>query len=165
MAGVVAGVGRGITVWFVADTHFGEQPRTRQRLSGMDAGTLDELMMERWRATVAAGDDVWHLGDVGRDWQRLADLPGTKHLIFGNTDKARTRMAASPVFASTAERRILPTRAGPLFLIHIPEQAGDAPPGMVVHGHHHHRDPKPGQRSVSVDRTGWAPIALDALLV
>lgn len=35
---------------------------------------------------------------------------------------------------------------------------------MVVHGHHHHRDPKPGQRSASADRTGWAPIALDALM-
>lgn len=154
-----------MTTWFIADTHFGEQPKTRQRLSGMDAAALDALMMKRWRATVAEDDVVWHLGDVGRDWQRLADLPGTKHLIFGNTDKAQARMAASPIFASTANNHVLVTDVGPLFLIHIPEQAGDTPPGMVVHGHHHHRDPKAGQISVSVDRTGWTPIALDALLV
>ncbi len=153
-----------MTIWFIADTHFGEQPKTRQRLSGMDADTLDALMVEGWRATVADDDVVWHLGDVSRDWERLVDLPGTKHLIFGNTDKARVRMAASPIFASTADRHVLATDAGPLFLIHIPEQAGDAPAGMVVHGHHHHRDPKPCQRSVSVDRSNWAPVALDTLL-
>ena len=40
-----------MTIWFTADTHFGEQPRARQRAAGLSADGLDELIARRWRET------------------------------------------------------------------------------------------------------------------
>lgn len=155
-----------MTIWFTADTHFGEQPRTRHKASGLPADALDVLIEQRWRERVADGDTVWHLGDVGKDWQRLADLPGTKHLILGNCDAAPKKMAASPIFASLGQsHRLALPDGGSLYLIHIPEQALDRPANDVVHGHHHHRTPRPGHRSVSVDRIDWGRVSLEELLL
>lgn len=153
-----------MTVWFIADTHFGEQAGRRQKASGLTAQELDALIEQRWREHIAEGDAIWHLGDVGKDWRRLADLPGTKNLILGNGDIESRKMVTSGIFASVAMSHRLPVDGGFLFLIHIPEQALDQPAKEVVHGHHHARQPLPGHRSVSVDRTDWAPIRLEDLL-
>ena len=40
-----------MTIWFTADTHFGEQPRARQRAAGFSADGLDVLIARRWRET------------------------------------------------------------------------------------------------------------------
>lgn len=153
-----------MTIWFIADTHFGEQPKRRQMHSGMSAAELDDTIARRWRERVAESDVVWHLGDVGRDWRRVADLPGIKHLVLGNGDTAPQRMKKSELFASVVPFHRLAVADGSLYLIHIPEDALAQPSHEVVHGHHHHAEPLPGHRSVSVDRTSWGPITLDELL-
>ena len=147
-----------MTTWFIADTHFNEQPKARQRAIGLAGNELDQLIEQRWRETIAEDDIVWHLGDVG-DWQRLAFLPGIKHLVFGNCDRARQAMTRSGLFASTAPQRLIDMAAGSILLVHDPAHAGDHN-GVVVHGHLHAR-PSPGPRfkSVSVDRNAWSPVA------
>lgn len=149
-----------MTIWFIADTHFGEQPKGRLKASGLSAEELDALIEERWREKIAGGDEVWHLGDVG-DWRRLADLPGVKHLIFGNCDGARKAMRSSPLFASTAVSHRTEIGGRALFLVHNPEHAAKDEEALVVHGHLH---AKPSTHSngwsVSVDRHDWGPVQL-----
>lgn len=147
-----------MTIWFTADTHFGEQPKARQRAAELSAEQLDALIEQRWRETVEAGDIVWHLGDVG-DWRRLADLPGVKHLVFGNNDKGRRKITDSLVLASTATSHRLQTATGMLLLIHDPAHAGADGSNTVVHGHLHALpSPAPNFISVSIDRHDWRPL-------
>jgi len=154
--------------WFIADTHFGKQPGGRCKWSGMSAGELDTLIEANWRDRVAENDVIWHLGDIGPDWRRLATLPGVKHLILGNDDKKdkeeRAEIEASRIFETVRNRHRLEVDGGSLFLIHIPAEAKRKPAHEVIHGHLHHLPSVPGHRSVSVDRTGWAPQRLEELL-
>lgn len=151
-----------MTTWFIADTHFNEQPKARQRGTGLSGDELDRLIEQRWRDAVGDHDIVWHLGDLG-DWQRIAHLPGIKHLVFGNCDRAKRALIASGVFASTSARRLIDTAEGSVLLVHDPAHAGDHD-GLVVHGHLHSL-PSPGARfkTVSVDQHAWTPVEAAAL--
>jgi calcineurin-like phosphoesterase family protein len=153
-----------MTVWFIADTHFGEQPRARQRASAMSAQELDDVIERRWKEEVRDGDTVWHLGDVG-DWRRLAGLPGTKHLVFGNNDKGRRSIAASGVFAHTTVSHQLEIDGVSYELIHDPAHAEPASDRPVIHGHlHAMTSPAPRCLSVSFDRWGWAPVGSEDVI-
>lgn len=152
-----------MTTWFIADPHFGEQPKGRQRAAALSADELDALIEQRWCERIAADDVVWHLGDVG-DWRRLARLPGVKHLIFGNNDKGRRQTADSGVFASTAGLHRFKADTGIFFLIHDPAHADKAETAPVIHGHLHSLpSPAPGFVSVSVDRHGWSPVRVEEI--
>jgi len=154
-----------MTIWFTADTHFGEQPKARQRAAALSADQLDALIEQRWRETVAADDIVWHLGDVG-DWRRLADLPGIKHLVFGNNDKNRREIAASGLFASTATTHRMASTSGEILLIHDPADAASEAVDVIVHGHLHALpSPAPNFISVSVDRHDWRPLRAERILL
>lgn len=151
-----------MTTWFIADTHFAEQPKARQRATGLSGDELDRLIEERWRALVGQDDVVWHLGDVG-DWRRLSDLPGTKHLILGNCDKEQRAIAASGVFAFIATQALVDTAEDVVLLVHNPAHGQDHD-GTVIHGHLHARpSPSPRFKSVSVDHHSWSPASATAI--
>ncbi len=66
-----------MSVFFTADTHFGDPHIVRQR--GGTFGSLaehDEDLIARWNATVAPTDEVWHLGDfaAGASRERCAEI-------------------------------------------------------------------------------------------
>ncbi len=153
-----------MTIWFVADTHLGKQPSGRRKITGLSGAELDALICERWVSLVAEEDEVWHLGDIGPDLERLAKLPGREHLINGNDDPPLKVFQDGAIFTTARKRFLLQAAEHALFLIHIPGEAPADPGGFVVHGHTHHLDPAPGYRSVSVDRTNWAPITLAELM-
>ena len=82
-------------IWFTSDTHFGHRnilsfcPNTRH---GTTPDEMDRILIENWQRDVADTDDVYMLGDIffcdskrARDIMR--QLPGRKHLIYGNHDK------------------------------------------------------------------------------
>lgn len=153
-----------MTTWFIADTHFGRQPRDRIKASGMTSVELDDRIDTLWRERVQANDSVWHLGDIGPDMDRLVRLPGRKHLIKGNDDPSLRDLQASGHFKGVWMKLAVELDDVPLFLVHKP---GDVPAtvvGHVIHGHTHALDPKPGHRSVSVDRTDWGPITFEELM-
>lgn len=131
---------------------------------GLTGAELDERIAERWRALVGDDDEVWHLGDIGPDLDRIAGLPGMKHLIRGNDDPPLKFFASSPLFRSARSKHTLSVEGTELFLVHRPADIPATVQGIIVHGHTHHLDPAPGHRSVSVDRTDWGPITLDQLL-
>lgn len=82
-----------MTVWFIADTHFGH--RRILELSGRpfpNLAVMEKTILSNWAARIADDDIVWHLGDLTVDSQSehglslLAGLPGRKRLIAGNHD-------------------------------------------------------------------------------
>lgn len=146
--------------FFIADMHFGSASNAKWRkFSSSDA--MDAAIIDAWRDRVADGDVVWVVGDVG-SIDPLRNLPGTKHLVFGNDDTPKALFKNSAVFATYANSHIHESDRGPILLIHRPKDAvaGSLP---VLHGHTHAMPDEPDPRfvSVSVDKTGWGPISLD----
>lgn len=149
-----------MTEFFIADMDFGSASNAKWRKFAASAG-MDAAILKAWRERVGVGDIVWVLGDVG-SLHPLRDLPGTKHLIFGNDDKPKRMFKESGLFARTANSHIHESDHGSMLLIHRPKDAADdyVP---VLHGHTHAMPDEPDPRfvSVSVDKTGWGPITLD----
>ncbi len=81
-----------MTVHFTSDLHFGHRKAAEHR--GF-SGTLDHdaAIITGWESVVLPGDQVWILGDLAvsnphHALNVLASLPGEKHLVLGNHDKA-----------------------------------------------------------------------------
>lgn len=77
--------------YYISDLHIG-------CINSWDNKTLehDELLLKNWNAVVTQKDNVYILGDIGREGKRLdndyllstlALLKGRKHLIRGNHDR------------------------------------------------------------------------------
>jgi calcineurin-like phosphoesterase family protein len=132
---------------------------------------MDEAMAERWNATVAADDTVWHLGDfaVRVGPERAADLlgrlRGTKHLIAGNNDPPAIRALAG--WASVRDYAELELAGRRLILCHYPLRAwnGQHRGAIDLHGHSHGRlKPLPRQVDVGVDAWDFRPIGVETIL-
>lgn len=156
--------------FFTADTHFSDHRTINiQRRPFASVAEMDALLVKRWNATVSAGDEVWHLGDVAR---RAADVPalldqlnGTKHLVRGNNDPAATLAAAG--WVSVADYVELEEEGRKLVLCHYPFRSwnGQSRGAINLHGHSHGRlKPMPRQFDVGVDARDFAPVTLAALL-
>jgi len=157
-----------MTVWFTSDTHFGHGGALglfRRPFAGIAA--MDEAMIRRWNEMVAAGDTVWHLGDlaVGRPEARMAGileaLAGTKHLVAGNTDGPATRGLTG--WASVQDYAEIELDGTRLVLCHYPLRSWNrmARGAIDLHGHSHGRlHPLPRQVDVGVDAWAFRPITL-----
>ncbi|WP_242148354.1 metallophosphoesterase family protein [Sphingomonas sp. BAUL-RG-20F-R05-02] len=159
-----------MTVFFTADTHFGDH-RTINIWKRPFANTaeMDALILERWNATVAPDDEVWHLGDVARrpadvaGW--LARLNGRKHLLRGNNDPDATLAAVG--WASVGDYAEIELGGRKLVLCHYPFRSwnGQHRGSLNLHGHSHGRlKPMPRQYDVGVDVYEYTPATLAAVL-
>jgi calcineurin-like phosphoesterase family protein len=164
--------------WFTADTHFGHAKiigYTKRPFR--DVCEMDEIMIQRWNATVGPGDLVFHLGDFGMVRRHdprsyLAKLNGTIILIPGNHDSKRVRKH----FPFSCER--MEMRLGEYFCLlnHRPAY----PPGtpdpysghdigvnasrytFVISGHIHEKRLWTGKSlNVGVDMHGFRPLSID----
>ena len=159
-----------MTIFFSADTHFGDHRTINiwRRPFGSVA-EMDKTLVERWNATVAPEDVVWHLGDVAR---RATDVPallatlhGTKHLIRGNNDPDGTLAASG--WASRADYAELEVEGHRLVLCHYPFRSwnGQHRAAINLHGHSHGRlAPMRRQFDVGVGVHDFAPVTLADLL-
>jgi len=151
--------------FFIADMHFGSPYRSYAKPRGFaTVEAMHDAIVSTWRSRVSHEDTVWVLGDVG-DLDVMADLPGTKHLIFGNDDSPRAPFKESGLFASCQSSHLLECEGGPILLVHIPK-AAKLDGVRVLHGHTHAGPDEADPRfvSVSVDKTGWGPISLDEVI-
>ncbi len=159
-----------MTIFFTADTHFGDHRTINiQKRPFANVAEMDATLIERWNAVVGPGDVVWHLGDVAR---RPADVPalldrlhGTKHLLRGNNDPDATLTAAG--WASTSDYAEIMVDGRALVLCHYPFRSwnGQHKGALNLHGHSHGRlKPMPRQFDVGVDVHEFAPVALERLL-
>jgi calcineurin-like phosphoesterase family protein len=82
--------------YVTSDTHFGHARISE--LAGrpfLSVEEMDELLIERWNATVGADDAVLHLGDlalgpIGESLPLTGKLNGRKFLVPGNHDRVST---------------------------------------------------------------------------
>jgi calcineurin-like phosphoesterase family protein len=132
---------------------------------------MDEALVERWNAAVAADDTVWHLGDfaVGVPKARAAALldrlHGTKHLVAGNADGPAIR--ALPGWATVQDYAEFGLDGRRLVLCHYPLRAwnGQHRGAVDLHGHSHGRlKPLPRQVDAGVDSWDFRPLGLDGIL-
>jgi calcineurin-like phosphoesterase family protein len=116
-------------IWFTSDNHFGHTriktfcPNTRK---GDTVEEMDRLMIEMWQAQVAPDDHVYTLGDVffcdaKRAKSIMRQLPGKKHLLYGNHDKIiRNDSELQGMFASVNEYLELNIQGIKVVLFHYP---------------------------------------------
>lgn len=127
--------------------------------------------MDRWNAVVRPSDKVYHLGDLAMARRHIATIGrcnGTKVLIKGNHDLFNLD-DYTPFFKDIRGSHVL---AGKL-LTHIPVHPASLERwGANIHGHLHservlgadgQQDPR--YACVSVEQTGFAPVALDEVLL
>jgi len=159
-----------MTVFFTADTHFGDHRTINiQRRPFANVATMDAALIAGWNAVVGREDAVWHLGDVARRPAAVADLlarlNGRKHLLRGNNDPDATLAAEG--WASVGDYAEITVEERNLVLCHYPFRSwnGQHRGAINLHGHSHGRlKPMPRQYDVGVDPNGFAPVRLAQLL-
>ena len=180
-------------LFFTSDTHFGHENillPTHSDRPFRSVEEQDEVMLERWNATVGPTDTIWHLGDVA--WfrpgnrERLTDLitnlNGNIRCLVGNHDVHRLwPQEVIDRMEFIEERALLRIKGhGKLvdgdrqeLMIHIdhyPLRSWDrkAHGGLHFHGHVHgryDRNADPGTIDVGVDSMNFRPVSLERLLV
>ncbi len=127
-----------------------------------DGDHMNQVLLERYRATVTPEDTVWWLGDVCfKPTQALlsaiASLPGKRYLILGNHDRERAERYAAMGFTKlrsswTTER---------MLFTHIPVHPSNltAKVPVNVHGHTHMHLLDGPYVNVCVEHTEFAPLA------
>jgi calcineurin-like phosphoesterase family protein len=159
-----------VTVFFTADTHFGDHRTINIQGRPFDGvAAMDAVLIARWNAVVMPDDIVWHLGDVARRaadvTPLLARLHGTKHLLRGNNDPDATAEAQG--WASVAHYAEIECDGHRLVLCHYPFRSwnGQHKRALNLHGHSHGRlKPMLRQFDVGVDVHGFAPVTVAQLL-
>ena len=161
-----------MTIFFTSDTHFGHGGALG--LFGRpfgSVGEMDDALIQRWNATVGAGDTVWHLGDfairqpAAVTAELFARLNGHKHLVAGNNDPPATTGLEG--WASVQPYIEIATDGVSLVLCHYPFRSwrGMDKGWLNLHGHSHGRmKPQPRQYDVGVDVWDFRPVTLAAIL-
>ena len=158
-----------MAVFFTSDTHFGDH-RTlnihKRPFVGVSA--MDAELEALWNATIAADDDVWHLGDFARNGARAAQifgrLNGRKRLLVGNNDDAATLNLPWEWVGPYRELEL-----GGRFLVlgHYPFRSWNRQHKQAInlHGHSHGKlKSLPRQLDVGVDAHGFAPVSLEWIM-
>lgn len=132
---------------------------------------MNNTIVANWNAVVTPQDEVWHLGDVAynseRLWSLFDRLNGKKHLVIGNHDEANKQITRLP-WQSIQHYAVVGYRGLRFVLSHFPmETWWRAERGYIhLHGHCH------GSRGLSVvphrfdmgsDCWGYAPVSFDTL--
>ena len=158
-----------MATFFTSDTHFGDPRGLRiDRRPYRSVAEHDAVLVARWNETVAAEDEVWHLGDFARTSKLAAailpELNGRKHLIVGNNDPEPSTEHGWAGIAPYAEVQV---DGVDLVLCHYPFRSWNRMhKGAVnLHGHSHGRMPSlPRQFDVGVDVRDYRPVTLGELL-
>lgn len=120
---------------------------------------MNEALINKWNSKVSPGDLVIHLGDFafrGKAKEIRERLNGTIILIKGNHDR---NVKAEDGFIIFEDRLIINN----MILTHHPLHKEEIPNGFInIHGHIHQHYSYFGI-NVSVEKTNYAPIELEAL--
>ena len=100
-----------MSVFFIADTHFGDGNILRyENRPFATVEEMDQELVRRWNQKVGEEDTVFHLGDVSahsaeEDRQLLGQLHGKKVLVLGNHGYT---FSSSSFFKSSENHSSLP---------------------------------------------------------
>lgn len=148
--------------YFVSDLHFSHgnilrfNPATRQYA---DVEEMNRAIIANWQSLVGPYDHVWSLGDMffcdeAQAIRILEQLPGIKHLIWGNHDQVIQRSDRLQGFFSTIDYyKEIKFGRQDLIMLHYPIQEWNKQHRGAYHafGHCHGKVTLPG-RAVDV---GW----------
>lgn len=161
-----------MAIFFTSDTHFGHGGALGiYQRPFHSVAAMNEAIIERWNATVAPDDEVWHLGDFAiRQRPELVAallnrLHGRKHLLTGNNDPPATTELDG--WESVQPYTEITVEGSSLVLCHYPFRTwrGMAKGWVNLHGHSHGRlQPQPRQYDVGVDVWGFRPVTLRTIL-
>ena len=152
-----------MALFFTSDTHFNHRAVIdfcHRPFACVEE--MNEAIIDRWNATVAEWDEVYHLGDFcwqEREAERFfSRLNGVKHLIAGNHDHKRIRKLPWASVQYAARLRVQRTL---IYLSHYPVVGFRE--DFHFHGHQHNPSPSrlPRQVDVGVDAWSYRPVSLD----
>ena len=166
-------------IWFTSDLHFGHdkifiyEPRGFKSI--YDAA---ETIIKHFNEVVAWDDDIYILGDcmlgnIEFGLSCLRQLPGQKHLIFGNhdTNDRIERYKESKIFISTEWGGRIKSGKYSFYFSHYPMMMGnykDRHPTWNLSGHTHSKDKfQYGDNciyNVAVDAHNCYPVSLDQII-
>lgn len=163
-----------MSLYFYSDPHLGHRNLVEKfTVRGPDGAerkarpfaTVEEhdaFLLDAYRATITDSDVVWWLGDIcfkptNSLIERIAALPGQRHLILGNHDRETTTLYHRMGFIKIRSawrpwKGVLAT--------HIPVHERSLPhEGVNVHGHTHSVCYEGRYVNVSVEQTDYGPIS------
>ena len=156
-------------IYFIADTHFGEDRILRYENRPFDnARHMDDEMIKRWNKTVDIDDVVYILGDfgaVGYEAEILSKLNGNKILVKGNHDTKSNDEYRSYGFKEVYDCPIIID--GFWILSHDALYVNENMPYANLFGHVHNspiiKDYSKQHYCVSVERIDYTPILFDKI--
>ena len=158
-----------MAVFFIADTHFGDDAIRRYEGRPFSSRQeMDEELIRRWNGAVTDEDRVWVLGDFcvpGLEAALLSRLRGIKYLVKGNHDTLPSEDYRRAGFREVYD---LPVILENFWIAsHEPLYVNTNMPYANLFGHVHaspqYRDLSPQHFCVCAERTGYAPIPFDEI--
>ena len=158
-----------MSVYFIADTHFGDSAIIRYENRPFDsADKMEQEIITRWNNTVTAADSVYIIGDFGaggREGEILSRLNGKKYLVKGNHDTATNEYYRKAGFDEVYD---LPVLFENFWLLsHEPIYVCENMPYANIFGHVHasplYKDFSSHHFCVSAERIDYTPISFDSI--
>lgn len=172
-------------IWFISDHHwqhanilkFTKNDGSLVRPGFESVEHMNEIMIERWNATVKPEDKIYHLGDIALgqkdDWPKIfSRLNGHKRLILGNHDHKDMRRYL-PFFEEIMSWRQFKDMPVPFICCHYPlreDTLNGRKSAFCVHGHIHDNlvmkngRPDPLYINVCVERRNYTPVHIEDLM-
>ncbi len=158
-------------VYFIADTHFGEENiRLYENRPFVDITEMDNVLQKRWNSHVNQQDTIYVLGDFGANGQEkeiLAQLNGRKFLVKGNHDIQTNQYYRDCGFMEVYDYPIIFKDFW--ILSHEPLYVNTNMPYANIFGHVHNspifKTYSNQHYCVSVERTQYAPISFDEIIM
>lgn len=158
-----------MAIFFVADTHFGDDAiRRYENRPFSTVALMNEALIEYWNQVVGEQDEVYVPGDFGVPnavMHILPQLNGTKYLIKGNHDTQSNEFYRKAGFKEVYDHPIILENFW--IISHEPLYTCSNMPYANIFGHVHAapyvKDFSAQHFCVSVERIGYAPISFDEI--
>ena len=155
-----------MSVFFIADTHFGDDDiRRYENRPFKDTDEMDRVIAGNWNRVVSEEDEVFLLGDIG-DVKSLENLKGKKFLIKGNHDTMTNEEYRALGFCEVYDRPVIFESFW--ILSHEPLYVNRNMPYANIFGHIHngpaYRSVSSRSRCVSVERILYTPISFEQIV-
>ncbi len=158
-----------MSVYFIADTHFGDSSILRyENRPFEDAAHMESELISRWNVKIGEDDCDYILGDFGADGREediLSRLNGRKYLIKGNHDTRSNEYYRASGFEEVYDKSVIFENFW--ILSHEPLYVCENMPYANLFGHVHasplYKDFSTHHFCVSAERTGFAPISFEEI--
>ena len=158
-----------MNIYFIADTHFGDDNiRRYENRPYASVKEMDEALIENWNKTVSDADEVYILGDFGADGveeEILSRLNGIKYLVKGNHDVKSNEYYRNAGFKEVYDLPVLFKNFW--VLSHDAIYVNRNMPYANLFGHVHNnpifKDYSSQHFCVSVERIKYMPISFDEI--